>query len=233
MANDSIAVRVLLVSGNIRTVNFLSEQMRQLSILVHTCSDTDTATKRMCRAKFEGVIVDLELGDQGLQFLGMLRELTSHRHAISYAIVKSSDEATAAFRGHTNFVLHRPFVTSSILRTFRAAYPLMFRERRRGYRHAIECRVLVKQERAVEFWANSVNISETGLAITTTTPFGVGDRVRLELDIPAFSELIHVSGEVCWSRNGRAGIRFVNVPAPVSERFQFWISERMSELVGA
>jgi len=233
MARESIAVRALLVSRNDRTVEFLSEQMQKLAINVDTCCDTRSAAKRLCRAKFQGVIVDLGLGEGGLQLLETLRDLTSHRHAISYAIVETPDQAAAAFRSHANFVLQRPFLTSSVLRTLRAAYPMMFRERRRGYRHAIEVRTLIKPQSIDEFWATSVNISETGMAISSATALGVGERVHLRVELPDLSEPALVSGEVCWNTNGRAGMRFVDVSAKLAEHLQLWLSERMSELIPA
>ena len=106
----------------------------------------------------------------------------------------------------------------------------MFRERRRGYRHAIEVRTLVKPQSSPEFWTNSVNISDTGMAVSALTLLSVGERVSLRIDLPEFSEPAHVSGEICWNTNGRAGMRFVDAPAKL-ERLQFWLSERMSELV--
>src|SRR5690349_24726002 len=126
MARESIAVRVLLVSRNVQTIEFLCGQMQQLAIHVDTCCDTQSATKRLCRAKFEGVVVDLEFGELGLQLLEKIRELTSHRYAISYAIAETEEQAAAAFRSHANFVLRCPLFASSVLRTFRAAYPMMF-----------------------------------------------------------------------------------------------------------
>jgi CheY-like chemotaxis protein len=230
MANESIAVRVLLVSRNVQSIEFLCEQMRQLAIQVETCCDTQSATQRLCRAKFEGIVVDLEFGQQGLQLLDKLRGLTSHRHAISYAVVETEEHASAAFHAHANFVLKRPFVVASVLRTLRAAYPMMFRERRRGYRHSIEVRTLVQREGSQEFWTNSVNISETGIAIHSSTLLSVGETVRLRIELPELAEPALITGEICWNTNGRAGMRFVDLPAKL-EPLQLWLSERMSELV--
>jgi Tfp pilus assembly protein PilZ len=71
------------------------------------------------------------------------------------------------------------------------------------------------------------------MAITTPATLEVGERVRIELDLPDFSDILVLSGEICWNANGRAGLRFIGVPAQIAQRLQFWISERMSELVPA
>jgi len=231
MTGEIVAVRVLLVSRDVQAIKFLSDQIERLSMQMETCCDTQSATKRLCRAKFEGVIVDLELGEHGFQLLEKLRDLTSHRHAISYAIAENPEQAAAAFRSHANFALQRPLTSSSVLKTFRAAYPMMLRERRRGYRYPIEVPTLVAPTGAEQFWSTSINISESGMAFCSSTPLTVGERVRLELQLPAFSDQLVLSAEICWNINGRAGMRFVNVPAALAERLQCWLSEKISALV--
>jgi CheY-like chemotaxis protein/Tfp pilus assembly protein PilZ len=232
MPKESIAVRVLLVSRNIPTIEFLCQQMQQLAIHVETACDAESATRKLCRGKFEGVFVDLEPGDESVQLLKKLRDLTSHRHAISYAITETEEQAGIAFRAHANFVLQRPFSLPSVQRTLRAAYPMMFRERRRDYRYSIEVRTFVKREAAVDFVARSVNISETGMAIDSSAKINVGERVQLRIELPGLPESLVTAAEICWTNeNGRAGMRFVEVPAKLAERLQLWLSERMSELV--
>ena len=58
MTGEIVAVRVLLVSRDVQAIKFLSDQIERLSMQMETCCDTQSATKRLCRAKFEGVIVD-------------------------------------------------------------------------------------------------------------------------------------------------------------------------------
>jgi DNA-binding NtrC family response regulator len=231
MSRESIAVRVLLVSRNIQTIEFLCQQMQQLAIHVETSCDAESATRKLCRGKFEGVVVDLELGNEGLQLLKKLRDLTSHRHTISYAVVETGEEATSAFRAHANFVLQRPFSLPAVLRTLRAAYPMMFRERRRDYRFPIEVRTFIKTTTEREFLAKSVNISETGMAVDSSTQINAGETVRLRIELPGLDEPLSLSGEICWTNaNGRAGMQFVEISAKLAERLQLWLSERMAEL---
>ena len=155
--------------------------------------------------------------------------MTSHRHAISFAIV--GNEAEIDHKAHATFVLHRPFSAPSVIRTLRASYPLMFRERRRDYRYPIEMRTIVSVDNT-ELAASSINISETGVAIQSTTPLDVGTRVQLRLDLPGVAESLNIPGEVRWTDpTGRTGIHFLEVPDLLSEQLQLWLSERMTELV--
>jgi DNA-binding NtrC family response regulator len=232
MSSESIAVRTLLVSHNADTIGFLSQQMQQLTIEVDTCRDAESAMGKLCRAKFEGILIDFELGHEAHRILEKLRGLTSHRHAISFAIVEKEADAAAAFRAHANFTLKRPFSASSVVRTFRASYPMMFREKRRYYRYPITVRTYIKYEDGPEFVAESLNISETGMAITSSATVRVGSKIRLKLELPAMPEPVLASAEICWANeNGRAGLRFIDVNPELIERLQLWLLERMSELV--
>jgi response regulator RpfG family c-di-GMP phosphodiesterase len=231
MSRDSAAVRILLVSRNIQTIECLCQHMQKLAMHVETACDVESATRKLCHCKFEGVIVDLELGDQGLQLLKKLRDLTSHRHAISFAIVASEIAAGIEYQAHVTFVLQRPFSVPAVISTLRAAYALMFRERRRDYRYPIEMRTMVTVGGA-ESPASSINISETGIAIQSFTPHAVGTKLQLRLDLPGVTPSLKLSGEVRWTDpKGRTGIHFVEVQGRVAERLQLWLGDRMTELV--
>jgi DNA-binding response OmpR family regulator len=76
MRGDSAAVRILLVSRNIQTIETLCQHMQKLAMHVETACDVESANRKLCHCKFEGVIIDLELGDVGLQLLKKLRDLS-------------------------------------------------------------------------------------------------------------------------------------------------------------
>ncbi|SRR6266702_6597351 len=228
---ESAPVRVLLASRNIETIDFLCQQTRLLSMHVETACDVASAMRKLCHSKFEGLIVDFEFGDDGLRLLGNLPGLTSNRRAISFAIVADESNAALAFRAHATFAFQRPFSIAAVARTFRAAQPMMFRERRRDYRYPIEARTFISSDDS-EFLGNSVNLSETGIALNSPSQLKVGAQLQLRIELPRMEEPLVVSGEVCWSdTNGRAGIQFLELPIKTLERLQLWLSERMSELV--
>jgi len=59
LLSEPIGVRTLLVSQSSETVEFLGQGMQQLAIDLKICCDADLAAQELCRAKFDGVIVDL------------------------------------------------------------------------------------------------------------------------------------------------------------------------------
>jgi CheY-like chemotaxis protein len=228
---ESAPVRILIASRNIETIEFLCRQTSLLSIHVETACDMASAMRKLCHSKFEGLIVDFEFGDDGLRVLRNLPGLTSNRRAIAFAIVADESDAAIAFRAHATFVFQRPLAIAAVARTLRAAQPMMFRERRRDYRYPIEARTFINSDGS-EFLGNSINLSETGIALNSPSPLKVGAQVQLRVDLPRMVEPLVVLGEVCWSdASGRAGIHFLELPIKTLVQLQLWLSERMSELV--
>jgi len=226
----AIGVRVLLVSGDIQTIDTLFHFLEQMSIHLEVCSDIGAATRKLCHGKFEAMVVDFKDPADALELIKKARGMTSHKGAVVLAILNSNNEMPDAFRAGANFTLVRPLLAAILKRTLSAAYPLMVRERRRYYRYPLQIPVHLSSNSRAEFVAKSVNVSESGMALTSPVPLQVGERVNLKLTLPGTERTATIGGEVCWTDNeGRAGLLFVQVPATVVERLQSWIADRLEE----
>jgi CheY-like chemotaxis protein len=227
---SGIGVRVLLVSGDIQIIDTLCHFMEQLAMNVEVCSDFNSATRKLCHAKFEGVIVDFKDVAKALEFVKKSREMTSHRGAVVVAILNSSCEMPSAFRAGASFTLVRPLPPPRLIRTLRAAYSLMVRERRRYYRCPLQIPVHVSPSSRNDFVATAVNISEGGMALATSVAMQVGERVHLRLTLPGTDSPARISSEVCWNDNaGRVGLGFVHIPGAALEKLQSWLADRLEE----
>jgi CheY-like chemotaxis protein len=225
-----IGVRVLLVSGDIQTIDTLCHFMEQMAMHVEVCSDMGSATRKLCHGKFEAVVVDFKDPAEALELIKKPRQMTSHKGTVVLAILNGSNEMPDAFRAGANFALVRPLHPAILTRTLRAAYPLMVRERRRYYRYPVQIPVHLSSISRPEFTATSVDVSEGGMALASSVPLQVGERVNLKLTLPGMENTARISGEVCWTDNaGRMGLEFVQVPATVVERLQSWIADRLEE----
>lgn len=226
----AIGVRVLLVSGDIQTIDTLCHFMEQMAIHLEVCSDMGSATRKLCHGKFEAVVVDFKDSAEELELIKKARGMTSHKGAVVLAVLNSSNEMPDAFRAGANFTLVRPLLAPILKRTLSAAYPLMIRERRRYYRYPLQIPIRLSSSSHPEFVATSVNVSESGMALASPVPLQVGERVNLRLTLPGMERTPTISGEVCWTDNAeRAGLEFVHVPASVVERLQSWIANRLEE----
>jgi CheY-like chemotaxis protein len=225
-----ISVRVLLVSGDIRTIDTLCDCMEQMAMHVEVCSDMDSAIRRLCHGKFEAVVVDFKDPAENLELIKQTREMTSHKGAVVLAILNSSNEMPDAFRAGANFALVRPLIPAILVRTLKAAYPLMVLERRRYCRCPVQIPIHLSSISRPEFMATSINVSEGGMAFSSSIQLQVGETINLKITLPGTERPATISGEVCWTDNaGRMGLEFIRLPAPAAESLKSWIADRLEE----
>jgi CheY-like chemotaxis protein len=229
-SHPTLGVRVLLVSGDIQTIDTLCEAMGKMAIHVEVCSDFASATGKLCHSKFEAVVVDFKERAEALELLKTSRQMTSHKAAIVLAILNSNDEMPSAFRAGASFVLVKPLSPTVLMRTLRVSYPLMVSERRRSFRCPVQIPVYVSSGSKPEFIATSANISEVGIALSNAPGLQVGDRVALRLTLPLTHAQAAITAEVCWCNPaGASGMEFIQVPAPVKEQLRSWLAARLEE----
>jgi hypothetical protein len=226
----AVSVRVLLASRDVPTIATLRRFMGPMAMHIEVCPDIGSASGKLCRSKFEALIVDLKSPAETLELIKKPREMSSHTGAVVLGILNSSYEMPDAFRAGANFALVRPLLPAILMRTLRAAYPLMVRERRRYFRCPLQISIHLSSSSRSEFVATSVNISEGGMALASSVRLQVGERVNLNLMLPGTEPSTTIRGEVCWSDNlGRVGLEFVQVPATTMEKLQAWIADRLEE----
>lgn len=225
-----LAVNVLLVSGDTPTVASLSHSMEEMAMRVNVCSDIDSAVGKLCHAKFDAIVVDLGYGEKALEFLKKPRQMTSHKGAVVMALLNNTTEMPSAFRTGASFTIVRPLNPAIVNRTLRASYPLMVREMRRYYRCPLEVKVHIACSARPDFSATSVNISEGGMALSSSIRPATGEELVLRLTLPGADAPIEFNAEVCWSNDaGRIGLEFVGTSETTLTELQSWLSERLED----
>jgi DNA-binding NtrC family response regulator len=224
----TIGVRALLVSADIQTIDIFCHYMGKLEMYVDVCSDFTSATRKLCHAKYEAIVVDFKDTASALELLKKSREMTSHKAAVVIAILNGNDEMPAAFRAGASFVLVKPISPTVLVRTLKVSYPLMVNERRRYFRCPVRIPVHVFVGSRPDFIATSVNISELGIALTNVPVLKVGETVVLRLTLADPEVSAKISAEVCWhDEGGAAGLQFVQVPLLVREQLIAWLTARL------
>jgi hypothetical protein len=68
------------------------------------------------------------------------------------------------------------------------------------------------------------------MALATTVPLRVGEKLQLKMTLPGTNQSARVSGEVCWSDDsGRVGIQFLQVAPEVTDLLRSWLFDRLQE----
>jgi len=203
--------------------------MEQLAIEVELCSDLDTVAGRLCRSKFDAIMVDFKDCERASKLLNQIHGMTSHRRAVVIALLGLDGNVQDAFQAGANFTLERSLNLTIVNRTLRAAYPLMIRERRRYFRCPFRVPVDITIHGKSELQVHLINISEGGMAIESSAHLHVGTRFEWDINLQGIGRLNGI-GEICWNDDdGRMGIQFVHLHSSTLERLQTWLLDQLQE----
>jgi CheY-like chemotaxis protein len=221
----------LLVSADPVTIQQFSLALRELSISPDVCRDVPESIQLLTDRKFDAVLIDLQMGEPAGLILDMVRLSPSNRTAVTFAIASTNAETTAAFRKRSGFVLERPLSTQSIRSTLRSAYGLILREQRRYFRCLVAVPVAIRRQGGPEVRCNSANISEGGMAVSSSVPVNSGEEVRVQFTLPDHDTPFVAESKICWVKTNRFGVRFVSLPIDRKCELQKWLSQKQQEML--
>ena len=219
----------LLVSADPVAIEQFNRALQELSISSDVCQESPASIRLLNCRKYDAVIVDLQLGEQSGRVLDEVRLSPSNRTAVTFAIGGSDAEATAVFRKKAAFVFERPLSAESIRSTLKPAFGLILRERRRYFRYPVAVPVTILRQTMPEICCYSVNISEQGMAMSTSVPLTAGDNVRVQFTLPDHKVPFLAESTICWSKTGHLGVRFVSLSPKHQCELQDWLSEKLEE----
>jgi CheY-like chemotaxis protein len=224
-------VIALLVSADPAIIQQFSHALRELSISTEVCTEVPVAIRLLTQRKFDAVLIDLELGSEPGVILDLLRPSPLNLSAVTFAISGSDAEATADFHKRFGFVFVRPLSKESIRRTFRGAYGLILREQRRYFRSSVTIPTTIVRQGMPEVRCHSVNISEGGMAVSTSVPLATGEQVRVQFILPGHKVQLLARSRICWWNGSRLGIRFVSISKETKSELQNWLSEKQQAML--
>ena len=219
---------VLLVSRDEIARRQVTDAMQQLAVSVEGCVDISAAADRLSRRKFEGVVIDLALGGQGIVCLEHVRASASNRTAVIFTLTSSSQETAHALKAGSSFVLQR--TSESIGHTLKVAYGSIRRERRRYFRYPVVVPVVLNRKTAPAVFGQTVNISECGMALSTLTPLAPGSEATAQFTLPDPLLWITAESRVCWNNEkGEVGLSFHFLPSDLASQLQSWLAQKLEK----
>ena len=217
----------LLVSDDVGTIQQFKSPLQQLSILSYVCRDGPAAISLLKSRKFDAVIVDFQLGQESGMVLDELRLSASNRTTVTLAISGGEAPSTAASRKKVGFVIERPLSPLSVRGALKAAYGLILRERRRYFRCPISIPVVILRADVPDVRCDSVNISEGGMALSTSVPLKPGEKVQVQFTLPGHNAPLLVESTVSWWKTGHIGVYFISLSPLSTSELQDWLSGKL------
>ncbi len=220
----------LLVTRDLQVIGVLRPAMEKLSIDVEVCRGARSGHEILSSEKFDAVIVDCDDLDGGLDVLQSLRQSPSNKNSVTFAILNGATTTQAAFDMGAKFVLQKPISQLNATRCFSAALSFMVRERRRYFRHPVE--IVAHLEFGSEcFQATATNLSDGGMAIHFGGKLPNGGLSAVSFSLPETNIVIEAKSTMAWvDGTGRAGIRFVELPANSRQQLDAWLTDQMIKM---
>ena len=223
--------RMLLICKDSAAIQQVAEGTQQFAIATEVCNEVSMALRLLNRQRFEAVVVDFGLDPAG-EILEQVRLSPSNRTAVTFAIAgptKSDSLPVQPNQVQPNFWIERPLSASTVGRTFKAAFGLIVRERRRSFRCPVTFPAAILAN-GKERNCQVVNISESGMAIAESGSLKPGGMLKVVFTLPGQVDPFTFESEVCWfDEKGRAGLRLVTMPPDQKSTLQQWLAAKLEE----
>lgn len=222
--------KALVVSEDAVSTRQLAEALQELALSVEVCITVSDGLDRVNHSKLEVAVIDFSLGNQARLVLQQVRSSLSNRTAVTFAITGSSAETAYALKAGSSFALERPLTVESIRHTLQAAYGLIVRERRRYFRYPISVPAAARRKGEAEVFGKTVNISESGMAFSGSTPLIPATEVTMQFTVANPQLAITADCKVCWTNDqGESGLAFLFLPSNLSSELQAWLARKLEE----
>lgn len=215
----------LVVANDMEVVNVFSRSLKDIGLKAEAYSDPESAVSALSRKKFDVVIVDCAGEGKSAEILKAVRWLPSNNKAVVVAIAEGGPSMREAFAGGADFVLSKPVQQEQATRTLWAGYGSMLRERRRYFRQRLDVPAEIQLESGEKTPARTLNLSESGLAISANLKLLAGQKIRFAFTLPDTNLLISGTGQVVWSdARGQAGVHFEEVKPQALQELKNWLA---------
>jgi len=222
--------KALIVSEDAVITRQLVAALEELALSVEVCIKIGDALEHVNHSKFEVGVVDFSLGSNAKRFLEQMRASASNRTAVAFAITGNSLETASALKAGSSFVLERPLTAESIRNTLNAAYGMIVRERRRYFRYPISVPAAGSRKGKSELFGRTINVSERGMALSTSTPVMPGSELKIQFTLPSPRLDVTADCKVCWhNEEGHVGLSFLFLPSNLSSELQAWLAQKLEE----
>ena len=231
-ANRILCMQSLILCRDEVISRWLARTLLDMGIEPRFFDEADGALEALNANRFDLVVVDCDDVEGGMALLQVVRRTASNKTATILALVNRRTKMKAAFQIGATLALQKPFSASLLGLILRASQGNILRERRRSFRHPVEIPVLVSVDRGPDVRVTAINLSEDGMALQAQYPLPVDQPVRVRFSLPDTRISVEAEGNIAWSdRNGRAGIRFLNIQHFVRWLLEKWLQAQFEQLL--
>ncbi len=218
----------LLLSHDASSLYVARKVFEQYGIDVSTAQSGIELDELVRRRRYDLAVIDNEAFGAGN--VGCL-DPESKWSGISLVLRGKSGVEIQGKRVH--LVVSKPLTPGVLAMGVKAAYTTMARNRLATYRHPVTLKLLYARllqhgmQRPMDR-ATVLNVSQTGLCLSTSEVLPPGALVIGNLPMPESHESVNISGTIVWSHpSGRTGLRFQRLSPFEQKKLQEHLNPRL------
>lgn len=216
-------LEALVVGSDRAMIDAILPSLHEIGIAPSVHPQTVSALQTLARQKIDALFVDQER-DPELAVLKRMRSSPSNHGAVAFAIVREQQCPPAS--RVADFVMDKPLMPIKVSRAIRAAFGLMLNQRKRYFRQPVRVSIDLTDSTHRRFPGQTLNVSQTGIALECATPFLVHETVQLEFYLPGVAEKFNCKAQIIWrAERGKAGLAFTEMKSAEKRRLENWIEE--------
>lgn len=199
----------LLLSHDKSSLAVARKVLEQYGIDATTVPSSADLDEHIRRRRYDLAVIDSDF--PGAAAVGCL-DVASRWNGISVVLRGNNGVQVRGRRIH--LLVPKPFSPEVLSRGIKAAYTTMAKKRLATYRHPVTLKLLFGRllqnglQRPVER-ATVVNLSHTGLCLSTPDVLPAGALVIGNLPLPGSDQSVNIAGTVIWSdTTGKTGLKF-------------------------
>ena len=219
----------LLISNDASAVGVTGKILDEYNVRVDVVKTAPDMAKLMQHRRYDLAVYDHDVpGATELAALHWVR----NRPRLAMALVGGG--RVKELKGRPiHLVVSKPFTPDLFVKSIRAAYSLILKDRRAAFR----CPVEIEASSATLVFAGGVrrlenikvvNLSQSGLRIQGAESLPKGALLAIDFLLPETKKLVRTKGAIVWSdESGTAGIKFAEIPALDRQNLCDWLSARI------
>lgn len=218
-----LGIKAVVAGQDRQMVLIFSHLLHEMNVETHKCLTASDALDQFSCNKFDALVLDVDKVPGCAEIAEDLRATPSNRHAVVIAVA-SDNRARNIASELGAFIVERPLVPSQIRSLLRVTHARMLVGRMAYFRLAAEFPVSVRRRSGELLQCTSINLSESGMAISTPSPLEAGEPLTVVFAIPNAELVISGEGNVIWDdKHGKAGIHFECASSSVKARYSGWL----------
>jgi hypothetical protein len=223
-AHSGFAMNALVVGRDPDMIRLFSRLFAEKHIHTQACLESG-ALEQLSSDKFEAVVFDCDEFPSCTEILKSLPR--PNKNVLVLALASASEMKQTLSNLGASFVVERPLQESPVRELMRQAYGRMLRDGQSYFRLTVQLPISVRRESGVIVQCTTLNVSQTGMAVNSTSGFIIGEEISIVFAIPNTEISVSGKGRIIWDdKHGKAGISFACTDTFVQARFWEWLHDQ-------